>query len=80
MAGKLKEKLESMGIAFLCLATGTGIVASISTVLSIVCMLLVLRFGWASLAEKLAARPAAVPNAAPVAEAKAGEPASKKDE
>ncbi|XP_060570081.1 uncharacterized protein LOC132728455 [Ruditapes philippinarum] len=57
MEGKLKEKLESMGIGFLCLAQGTAIpILSISGVSGVVCLLLSIRLAHASLEHKLKPR------------------------
>ncbi|XP_021360097.1 uncharacterized protein LOC110454742 [Mizuhopecten yessoensis] len=57
MEGKLKEKLESMGIAFLCLAQSSGnITTSVSGIVGIVCLLLSVRLAHASLRHKLNAR------------------------
>ncbi|XP_025076132.1 uncharacterized protein LOC112553248 isoform X2 [Pomacea canaliculata] len=57
MEGKLKEKLESMGLAFLCLAQGTPVIMrSVSGVAGIACLILSVRLAHASLARKLSAR------------------------
>ncbi|KAH3770174.1 uncharacterized protein LOC127844441 isoform X2 [Dreissena polymorpha] len=57
MEGKLKEKLESMGIAFLCMAqTSTNPCTSTSGITGIVCLLLSIRLAHASLEHKLKPR------------------------
>ncbi|KAL8559414.1 hypothetical protein ACOMHN_045211 [Nucella lapillus] len=57
MEGKLKEKLESMGIAFLCVAqTAPVLMTSISGISGVVCLFLSIRLAHASLSRKLAAR------------------------
>lgn len=57
MEGKLKEKLESVGLACLCLASASeaGPLASFSGWVGIACFALTLRFAHASLAHKLSA-------------------------
>lgn len=57
MEGKLKEKLESMGIGFLCLSHGTRVpILSISGIIGITCLLLSIRLAHASLEHKLKPR------------------------
>lgn len=57
MEGKLKEKLESMGIACLCLSQGTpDPMFSTSGVIGIICLLLSIRLAHASLEHKLKPR------------------------
>ncbi|KAK7114779.1 uncharacterized protein [Littorina saxatilis] len=57
MEGKLKEKLESMGIAFLCVAQGAPVIMnSISGISGVVCLFLSIRLAHASLSRKLSAR------------------------
>ncbi|CAF0756612.1 unnamed protein product [Brachionus calyciflorus] len=59
MEGKLKEKLESMGIAFLCLAiakSSSSPISSISGIVGIICLLLTLRMAHKSLSVKLVVR------------------------
>lgn len=57
MEGKLKEKLESMGIAFLCLAQSSPVLMnSISGISGVVCLFLSIRLAHASLSRKLDAR------------------------
>ncbi|XP_061188634.1 uncharacterized protein LOC133196791 [Saccostrea echinata] len=63
MEGKLKEKLESTGIACLCLAQANACAASsISGIIGILCLLLSVRLAHASLQNKLLARSAAKKN------------------
>ncbi|XP_067651084.1 uncharacterized protein [Haliotis asinina] len=62
MEGKLKEKLESMGIAFLCLAQSSASgVCTISGITGLVCLTLSIRLAHASLTSKLKARQTDVP-------------------
>ncbi|XP_052061941.1 uncharacterized protein LOC127702005 [Mytilus californianus] len=57
MEGKLKEKLESMGIAFLCLAEASPIpITSWSGITGIACLIMSVRLAYASLQHKLKAR------------------------
>ncbi|XP_033755412.1 uncharacterized protein LOC117338250 [Pecten maximus] len=57
MEGKLKEKLESMGIAFLCLSQGSSNTTTcIPGIFGITCLLLSVRLAHASLCHKLNAR------------------------
>lgn len=57
MEGKLKEKLESMGIAFLCLGQSShNTTTSFSGIVGIACLLLSVRLAHASLCQKLNAR------------------------
>ncbi|KAK3603925.1 hypothetical protein CHS0354_042934 [Potamilus streckersoni] len=57
MEGKLKEKLESLGIGFLCLSQSSRIpIESIGGILGVVCLLLSVRLAHASLRHKLTAR------------------------
>lgn len=57
MEGKLKEKLESMGIAFLCLSEASSVpIISWSGLTGITCLLLSVRLAYASLQQKLKAR------------------------
>nr|KAG5708039.1 hypothetical protein BaRGS_025177 [Batillaria attramentaria] len=57
MEGKLKEKLESMGIAFLCVAQGAPVIMnSASGIAGITCLVLSVRLAHASLNRKLTAR------------------------
>ncbi|XP_013385612.1 uncharacterized protein LOC106155363 [Lingula anatina] len=57
MEGKLKEKLESLGIAFLALAQGAhGVLNYWSGVAGVVCLVLSIRLAHASLSRKLEAR------------------------
>ncbi|KAK7498993.1 hypothetical protein BaRGS_00009802, partial [Batillaria attramentaria] len=57
MEGKLKEKLESMGIAFLCVAQGAPVIMnSTSGIAGITCLVLSVRLAHASLNRKLTAR------------------------
>ncbi|XP_071173170.1 uncharacterized protein [Mytilus edulis] len=57
MEGKLKEKLESMGIAFLCLAEASSIpITSWSGITGIACLIMSVRLAYASLQHKLKAR------------------------
>ncbi|XP_076449279.1 uncharacterized protein LOC143285749 isoform X2 [Babylonia areolata] len=57
MEGKLKEKLESMGIAFLCVAQASPVLMnSVSGISGVVCLVLSIRLAHASLSRKLAAR------------------------
>lgn len=56
MEGKLKEKLESLGLALLCISTSSlaGPAASLSGWLGMACFALSIRFAVASLEHKLA--------------------------
>ncbi|KAK3086485.1 hypothetical protein FSP39_019057 [Pinctada imbricata] len=57
MEGKLKEKLESMGIAFLCLSqSSVSAMGSISGITGVICLLLSVRLAHASLRHKLKTR------------------------
>ncbi|CAF0772270.1 unnamed protein product [Rotaria sordida] len=57
MEGKLKEKLESMGLAFLCLSTGyLSPFNHWSGISGIICFSLTIRLAYASLMKKLQAR------------------------
>ncbi|CAF0851603.1 unnamed protein product [Adineta steineri] len=57
MEGKLKEKLESMGLAFLCLSTGHIMpFRHWSGTFGIICFTLTIRLAYASLMKKLQAR------------------------
>ncbi|CAF0863284.1 unnamed protein product [Adineta steineri] len=57
MEGKLKEKLESMGLAFLCLSTGhLAPFHHWSGIAGLICFTLTIRLAYASLAKKLQAR------------------------
>ncbi|CAL1537775.1 unnamed protein product [Lymnaea stagnalis] len=57
MEGKLKEKLESIGIASLCLAqSNDDIVTSVSGLVGVACLFLSVRLAHSSLASKLTAR------------------------
>ncbi|XP_045191455.2 uncharacterized protein LOC123548334 [Mercenaria mercenaria] len=57
MEGKLKEKLESMGIGCLCLAQGAAVpISSISGIIGVICLLLSIRLAHASLDHKLKPR------------------------
>ncbi|UJR13267.1 hypothetical protein I4U23_000287 [Adineta vaga] len=57
MEGKLKEKLESTGLAFLCLSTGhLKPFSHWSGIAGIICFALTIRLAYASLAKKLEAR------------------------
>ena len=63
MEGKLKEKLESIGLAFLCLATGyRQPLAHWTTWTGIICFLLTIRLALASLNKKIASRTAKTNN------------------
>ncbi|CAF0755947.1 unnamed protein product [Didymodactylos carnosus] len=57
MEGKLKKKLESMGLAFLCLSTGYATPFNHwSGIMGVICCSLTVRFAYVSLTEKLRAR------------------------
>ncbi|BFZ13107.1 hypothetical protein BsWGS_16146 [Bradybaena similaris] len=57
MEGKLKEKLESLGLASLCLSQANPVaVASVSGIVGISCLLLSIRLAHSSLVSKLNAR------------------------
>ncbi|XP_059173639.1 uncharacterized protein LOC131954125 [Physella acuta] len=57
MEGKLKEKLESLGIAALCVAqSNTNSMTSISGIVGVTCLLLSVRLAHSSLTNKLTAR------------------------
>ncbi|CAF4364740.1 unnamed protein product [Didymodactylos carnosus] len=55
--GKLKKKLESMGLAFLCLSTGYATPFNHwSGIMGVICFSLTVRFAYVNLTEKLRAR------------------------
>ncbi|KAL4235229.1 hypothetical protein ACF0H5_006867 [Mactra antiquata] len=57
MEGKLKEKLESLGIGFLCLAQSSLVpMSSVSGIVGVACLLLSIRLAHASLMHKLEPR------------------------